>query len=68
MATRSLAWACMMLGVAMVALGLWDRMQTCEQVASDVFICTYTALNYLIAATGGVLFAAGVVRLRRSEA
>ena len=57
-----------MLGLAVASLGLWDRMQTCEQVSSDVLVCTYTALNYVLGAIGGALLAAGVVLARRPDA
>ena len=49
-----------LVGAAIVALGLWDRMQACEPVASDVFVCSYTAVNYLIAGFGAVLFVTGL--------
>ena len=53
-------------GAALVALGLWDRMQACDQVASDVLICRYTAVNYLLAALGVALVVTGLgLALRR---
>ena len=62
MVLSGLRWAITLAvaGVSLVGLALWERAQTCRQVASDVMICTYTAMNYVVAAVGGVLVVAAV--------
>ena len=50
-------------GLALGAAALWEDAQTCRQVSKDVFICTYTAVNYAFAGLGGVLVITAIALL-----
>lgn len=55
------AAAAVVAGLALAVLALSEPMQTCRQVLSDVVVCTYTVINYVVVVVGVVVATAGAV-------